>query len=137
MISDYFDTVYTTEDTFLFNELREEMKRQRKKWGDQKHSPEMWNAIFDEEKEEMSRAIVEHDEKSYRKELIHAAAVLMSAAYCHIVHGLCSNEREERLEATIVELLADIKRLSTKTSIGRIVSVSERPNLIIEDPSYE
>ena len=62
--------LYTT-----IHDIEEERKRQYKKFGNQKHSPEKWLIILMEEVGEASEAVLKEDFKNYRKELIQCMAV--------------------------------------------------------------
>lgn len=76
-------------DERILAEVISEMNRQIKICGIQTHSPLVWNAILVEEVGEVSKAILEtlYQDKprgtvppdEYRKELIHVAAVAISA----------------------------------------------------------
>ncbi len=67
----------------IFEEIKQELERQNKKWGEQNHKPIEWCAILGEEIGEVQKAALEthfgfegkthYDE--YRKELIQVAAV--------------------------------------------------------------
>lgn len=75
-------------DDVIIGQVKSEMQRQIDKWGVQEHEPLVWNAILGEEVGEVSKAILEtwfqggdvdDDGYQYRKELIHVAAVAISA----------------------------------------------------------
>jgi NTP pyrophosphatase (non-canonical NTP hydrolase) len=68
----------------VLREVAQERRRQHAKWGQQDHGPFKWLAILLEEVGEVARAINEGhwsgaDWVEYRKELIHSAAVAVSA----------------------------------------------------------
>jgi NTP pyrophosphatase (non-canonical NTP hydrolase) len=60
-------------------EVTRERMRQLAKWGEQNHDPLYGLAIFVEEVGEVGKAACERDWAGYRTELIHAAAVAISA----------------------------------------------------------
>ena len=62
----------------IFKEIREERKRQDKKFGEQHHSLPVWNLILGEERGEVERAILDHDVEQARTELIEVAAVAVA-----------------------------------------------------------
>lgn len=79
-------------DSDIFHDVKRELRRQIEKWGIQEHEPLVWNAILVEEVGEVSKAILETWQQpethglqaqqtadDYRKELIHVAAVAISA----------------------------------------------------------
>jgi len=61
-----------------FDEIRAERRRQDAKWGEQNHDDHKWNTILCEEKGEVSKAILEHDDPGVLKELSHVAAVAVA-----------------------------------------------------------
>ena len=63
-----------------FAEVSVERKRQRKKWGEQTHSPEKWLTILLEEVGEVANALLEDDMEGFHKELIEVAAVAVAIA---------------------------------------------------------
>lgn len=65
--------------TKIYEEIREERKRQDVKWGVQDHSPDWWMLILGEEFGEVCEAILEGSMQDYKKELIHVAAVAVAA----------------------------------------------------------
>lgn len=79
-------------DADIFEDVKRELRRQIDKWGVQVHDPLVWNAILVEEVGEVSKAILETWQQpethglqaqqtadDYRKEVIHVAAVAISA----------------------------------------------------------
>lgn len=68
-------------DQEVLNLLVEERARQYMKWGDQKHTPDEWRAIFDEEFAEFKcKQVCGYRAEEQLKELIEAAAVLCAWA---------------------------------------------------------
>jgi NTP pyrophosphatase (non-canonical NTP hydrolase) len=66
----------------ILSEIKEERKRQDKKWGEQNHHPLIWNNILGEEYGEVCKATIEateNDYSKYRKELVEVAAVAVAA----------------------------------------------------------
>jgi len=66
----------------IFADILDERARQEKKWGQQNHHPDYWQGILGEEFGEVCKAVIERDLESYRKELIHTAAVAFSMLEC-------------------------------------------------------
>ena len=68
--------------------IGDERDRQDAKWGEQNHSPWQWLCILMEEVGEAAkdtggvRTLVSKDCRSYRKELVHVAAVAVTAMEC-------------------------------------------------------
>ncbi len=121
----------------LWNEVADELEHQVEIWGDQKHHPERWISIIGEEYGEVARAVVDCNVSGYRTELIHTAATAIAAVYCLDTHDLCLSERETKLMEKIAKLQADIARLTKpRRLIGKVVSVSDRPDLVIDEESY-
>lgn len=90
----------------IFDEIKQERKRQDQKWGQQNHSPIEWCAILGEEVGEVQKAALEHHFKhaqymgknresiqlnAYRIELIQVAAVAVS-----MIESLDRNELKEQ-----------------------------------------
>ena len=68
--------------TSILGEVFKERILQDKKWGEQNHSPFVWLGILGEEYGEACRGVVDANLDSYREELIHTAAVCVSAIEC-------------------------------------------------------
>ena len=79
----------------IFDEIKNERKRQDEKWGEQNHYPIEWCAILGEEVGEVNRAAIEEHFKedyreqfkngnfdNYRSELIQVAAVAVAMIEC-------------------------------------------------------
>lgn len=87
----------------VLSEIRRERERQNAKWGEQNHHPFAWLAILGEEIGEASQAAVNSHFGSaefwvdYRKELIHAAAVLVAMCESFDRNGV-PNARLDRKE---------------------------------------
>ena len=64
-------------------EILAEREKQDQKWGEQNHDTQMWVAILMKEVGEVRKAICEEDTDSYRKELVHVAAVALAALQSH------------------------------------------------------
>jgi len=69
-------------DNKILKEILTERKRQDEKWGEQNHFPTYWMVILMEEVGEAARDLCGKFQNypNYRKELIHIAAVAISAA---------------------------------------------------------
>lgn len=68
----------------IFEDIRNEKKRQDIKWGQQDHNPFVWLAILGEEVGEVNKAALENfwddeDMEDYRKELVQVATVAIAA----------------------------------------------------------
>ena len=63
---------------FIFDQINRECDRQIEKWGVQSHSNPIWHLILDEEKGEVSKAILEYKPDEINGELIQCAAVIVS-----------------------------------------------------------
>ena len=61
--------------TVVVNEIRQERRRQRIKWGPQTHSDLYWLAILSEEVGEAAKAALEEESGDLRAELVQVAAV--------------------------------------------------------------
>lgn len=74
--------------TNVLDEIMTECHRIRQLWGEQNHSPWQWLAILMEEVGEAakdtggSNTSVAKDHRSYRKEMVHVAAVAVTAMEC-------------------------------------------------------
>jgi NTP pyrophosphatase (non-canonical NTP hydrolase) len=79
--------------TKIFEEIKQERKKQDKKWGIQNHIPIEWCAILGEETGEVQKEALEthfnfkyyrkkRDYAKYRKELIQVAAVAIAMIEC-------------------------------------------------------
>lgn len=64
----------------VYQEMRNERKRQDEKWGKQNHVLDRWLVILQEEVGEAAKAVLEAETANYRKELIQIAAVAIAAA---------------------------------------------------------
>ena len=60
-------------------DVMEERFRQDQKWGEQNHQPSKWALILLEELGEVSKAILEHNDTQYRKEMVECCAVALAA----------------------------------------------------------
>ena len=66
----------------VLEKVKDERKRQDRKWGQSNHSPLQWIAILAEEQGEVARAIIDGrtpDYENYEEELIQVAAVCVAA----------------------------------------------------------
>lgn len=68
----------TGETLRIFNEVREERRSQRVKWGEQEHIFGVWLAILMEELGEACKASLENRPADVRRELVQATAVLVA-----------------------------------------------------------
>ena len=67
----------------ILKEIANERKRQTKLYGVQNHDKGYWLSILGEEFGEVCRAVCDHDDKNYREELIHVAAVAVQMIECY------------------------------------------------------
>jgi len=65
----------------IYNQIKEERKRQDEKWGEQNHSPEYWLVILMEEVGEASHEVCgkSKDYGAYQKEMVQVASVAVAA----------------------------------------------------------
>jgi hypothetical protein len=67
----------------IITDIKEERRRQDKKWGIQKHNSFVWLSILGEEYGEACKELLESGEtKNFRQEMVQVASVAIAAIEC-------------------------------------------------------